>query len=102
MPFLTIFWAAVILIAIIGGIFTMRYFRRRYRQRMKSPPTSDTYNTTNYNMMSEDPNELADLSVEEARNLMKKWKESGHIPSHRDFYQVQRILEEGGNEEDKQ
>lgn len=102
MPFLTIFWAVVILIAIVGGIYTMRYFRRRYRQRMESPPTSDTYNTTNYNMLSEDPADLEDLSPEEARNLLKKWKESGRIPSHRDFYQVQRILEEAEEEEGEQ
>ena len=84
----------IVALVVIGYLYTP-FFSQRYENRMESPPTSDTHNPTNYHMSAMEEEELADLSPEEAKNLLEKWKKAGYIPAPRDFHQLQRIIKEG-------
>ena len=80
-------------IALIGLIYAAtHYFQIRDAKRRRPNPALDTVNTTNYNMKRLDDEELQDLSPQEAENMVNSWRESGFIPSHREFYAVQRVL----------
>jgi len=84
---------AIVAITIIGLIyFTTRYFQTREAKRHRPNPALDTLNTTNYNIKRLDDEELRGLTSNEAEQLVDYWKESGFVPSHREFYAVKRIL----------
>lgn len=82
----------IVLAVIVIASFGTGYFQRRYSRRRESPPESDVVNTTNYNIDRAEKSELADLSPEEAEAVLKKWKDTGYVPSEHDYYQVQRAL----------
>lgn len=86
-------------IALIGLIYaTTRFFQSRDAKRRRSNPALDTMNTTNYNIRQLNDEELRDLTPQEAENLVDHWRKSGFIPSHREFYAVQRVLRQGAKE----
>lgn len=84
---------AVTAIALIGLIYGVtRYFQIRDAKRRRPNPALDTVNTTNYNIKRLDDEELQNLSPQEAEHMVNYWRKSGFIPSHREFYAVQRVL----------
>lgn len=90
---------AIVMVSLIALIYiTTRYFQAREEQRHRPNPALDTLNTTNYNMKRLDDEELRNLTADEAENLVDYWRESGFVPSHREFYAVKRILRRDAKE----
>lgn len=82
--------AAIVLLASVYVLTT--YYQSREAERHKPNPALDTLNTTNYNMETLEEDQLRNLGPDEAERLVLNWKKSGYIPSHREFYLIQRIL----------
>lgn len=90
----------IVFFLVIAGLAVILYlytplFSRRYDSRAESPPSSDTHNATNYNMSEMDEEELTGLSSEDAKAIIEKWEEIGHIPAPRDFHRLRQIIKEG-------
>lgn len=80
-------------IALIASVYVLTtYYQRREAERHKPNPALDTLNTTNYNMEALEEKQFRGLDPDEAERLVHNWKKSGYIPSHREFYIVQRSL----------
>ncbi|TXB61476.1 hypothetical protein [Phaeodactylibacter luteus] len=85
-------------IALLAGAATALIYgftkaqQRKARKRRAPHPALDTQNTTNYNMEILEEAPLKKLTPEEANRMIEHWKRGGYIPSHREFYAVQRVL----------
>lgn len=86
------------IVALVAGIVTATVYALTRQQqqkayRRKQPhPALDTQNTTNYNMEILEEEPLKELSHQDAQRMVDHWKRGGYIPSHREFYAVQRVL----------
>lgn len=81
---------AGLVIAIVYG-FTHQQQQKQEKRRTPHPAL-DTQNTTNYNMEILEEAPLKKLTPEDAQRMVDHWKRGGYIPSHREFYAVQRVL----------
>ncbi len=82
----------IVLLLLLSLHMLTRHFRKEQEKRDAPPALFETYNTTNYNMEVLDESKFRKLTPKQARELVENWKESGYIPSHREFYAIKRIL----------
>ena len=82
-----------LVLMVLIGYFAMPYFQRQYdRSRDHTPPRNDAINDSNDNLSTYDPAMLSRLSLDEARAMLRQWKENGTIPSDHDFFELRRKL----------
>ena len=93
---LVIVAGAIALIVVLYFITT--YYQKQEEKRHRPNPALDTVNTTNYNIRRVEEEELKGLDPEEAARLVDNWQRTGYIPSHREFYTIQRILRRDAKE----
>lgn len=78
---------------IVAIIYAFTHQQQQQQEKRRAPhPALDTQNTSNYNMEILEEAPLKQLSPEDARRMIEHWKRGGYIPSHREFYAVQRVL----------